>query len=161
MRIWRDPKSADAQWARIEPLLPDRTPKRGGRWRGHRQVIDAIALKCRTGTPRIACPTSAGRGRASISGCGSGRPTAPGRMCSRLCLRRPTPRATWTGSSRSTPRPCGLISTPPGPVKRGCGRRADRPCLRTLSRRADDRNPSRSRRPLPAAGMGHHACADW
>ncbi|RMI26252.1 hypothetical protein EBN88_29845, partial [Streptomyces triticirhizae] len=23
----------DAQWARIEPLLPDRTPKRGGRWR--------------------------------------------------------------------------------------------------------------------------------
>ncbi|WTJ08188.1 transposase [Streptomyces lydicus] len=33
----------DAQWARIEPLLPDRTPKRGGRWRDHREVIDAIA----------------------------------------------------------------------------------------------------------------------
>ncbi|WP_447040593.1 IS5 family transposase [Streptomyces sp. DSM 118878] len=42
---------ADAQWARIEPLLPDRTPKRGGRWRDHRQVIDAIAFKYRTGTP--------------------------------------------------------------------------------------------------------------
>ncbi|MFI1839081.1 IS5 family transposase [Streptomyces olivaceoviridis] len=41
----------DAQWARIEPLLPDRTPKRGGRWRDHRQVIDAIAFKYRTGTP--------------------------------------------------------------------------------------------------------------
>ncbi|MFJ9855592.1 IS5 family transposase [Streptomyces sp. NPDC101150] len=41
---------ADAQWARIEPLLPDRTP-RGGRWRDHRQVIDAIAFKYRTGTP--------------------------------------------------------------------------------------------------------------
>ncbi|MFF6787516.1 IS5 family transposase [Streptomyces filamentosus] len=41
----------DAQWARIEPLLPDRTPKRGGRWRDHRQVIDAIAFKFRTGTP--------------------------------------------------------------------------------------------------------------
>ncbi|MCG0283763.1 hypothetical protein L4B83_01730 [Streptomyces sp. PSAA01] len=34
---------ADAQWARIEPLLPDRTPKRGGRWRDHREVIDTIA----------------------------------------------------------------------------------------------------------------------
>ncbi|MEV5434150.1 transposase [Streptomyces sp. NPDC052701] len=35
----------DAQWARIEPLLPDRTPERGGRWRDHREVIDAIAFK--------------------------------------------------------------------------------------------------------------------
>ncbi|MEU9802142.1 transposase, partial [Streptomyces sp. NPDC051000] len=41
----------DAQWARIEPLLPSRTPRRGGRWRDHRQVIDAIAFKYRTGTP--------------------------------------------------------------------------------------------------------------
>ncbi|MFD6864647.1 transposase, partial [Streptomyces diastaticus] len=40
----------DAQWARIEPLLPDRTPKRGGRWRDHREVIDAIAYKFQTGT---------------------------------------------------------------------------------------------------------------
>ncbi|MFD9219998.1 transposase [Streptomyces sp. NPDC060064] len=38
----------DAQWARIEPLLPYRTRKRGGRWRDHREVIDAIAWK----TPR-------------------------------------------------------------------------------------------------------------
>ncbi|PWI43845.1 hypothetical protein CK485_17340 [Streptomyces sp. ICBB 8177] len=42
---------ADAQWARIEPLLPDRTLQRGGRWRDHRQVVDAIAFKYRTGTP--------------------------------------------------------------------------------------------------------------
>ncbi|MFD6656130.1 IS5 family transposase [Streptomyces parvus] len=42
---------ADAQWARIEPLRPDRTPKRGGSWRDHRQVIDAIAFKYRTGIP--------------------------------------------------------------------------------------------------------------
>ncbi|MCX5381577.1 IS5 family transposase [Streptomyces sp. NBC_00091] len=41
----------EAQWTRIEPLLPDRTPKRGGRWRDHRQVIDAIAFKYRTGIP--------------------------------------------------------------------------------------------------------------
>ncbi|BDM74786.1 transposase (plasmid) [Streptomyces nigrescens] len=41
---------SDVQWARIEPLLPDRTPKRGGRWRDHREVIDAIAFKFQTGT---------------------------------------------------------------------------------------------------------------
>ncbi|WP_414079852.1 IS5 family transposase [Streptomyces sp. KN37] len=46
----------DAQWARIEPLLPDRTPKRGGRWRDHRQMIDAIAFKYRTGTPWMDLP---------------------------------------------------------------------------------------------------------
>ncbi|MFE2148361.1 IS5 family transposase [Streptomyces sp. NPDC059456] len=47
---------ADAQWARIEPLLPDRTPRRGGQWRDHRQVIDAIAFKYRTGTPWMDLP---------------------------------------------------------------------------------------------------------
>ncbi len=46
----------DAQWVRIEPLLPDRTPRRGGRWRDHGQVIDAIAFKYRTGTPWMDLP---------------------------------------------------------------------------------------------------------
>ncbi|MFJ5926018.1 IS5 family transposase [Kitasatospora sp. NPDC092948] len=41
----------DSQWARLEPLLPDRTPRRRGRWRDRREVIDAIAFKYRTGTP--------------------------------------------------------------------------------------------------------------
>nr|WP_093878337.1 transposase [Streptomyces sp. TLI_105] len=42
--------------ARIEPLLPDRTPRRGGRWRDHRQVIDAIAFTYRTGRPWMDLP---------------------------------------------------------------------------------------------------------
>ncbi|MFF1745339.1 transposase [Streptomyces mirabilis] len=46
----------DAQWARIEPLLPDRTPKRGGRWRDHREVIDAIAFKFQTGIQWVHLP---------------------------------------------------------------------------------------------------------
>ncbi|WP_443049971.1 IS5 family transposase [Streptomyces sp. F8] len=50
----------DAQWARIEPLLPDRTPKRGGRWRDHRQVIDAIAWKFQTGSQWIHLPREYG-----------------------------------------------------------------------------------------------------
>ncbi|NEB96503.1 IS5 family transposase [Streptomyces anulatus] len=50
--------STDAQWARIEPLLPDRSPRRGGRWRwrDHRQVLDAIVFKYRTGTPWMDLP---------------------------------------------------------------------------------------------------------
>ncbi|MFE0380527.1 hypothetical protein ACFW1M_34320 [Streptomyces inhibens] len=31
-----DAPLTDAQWAWIEPLLPDRSPRRGGRWRDHR-----------------------------------------------------------------------------------------------------------------------------
>ncbi|MFJ1535988.1 transposase [Streptomyces mirabilis] len=46
----------DAQWARIEPLLPDRTPKRGGRRRDHREVIDAIAFKFQTGIQWLHVP---------------------------------------------------------------------------------------------------------
>ncbi|MEW2094328.1 transposase [Streptomyces sp. NPDC006682] len=40
----------DAQWARIEPLLPNRSPKRGGRWRDHIEVIDTMAFKFQTGS---------------------------------------------------------------------------------------------------------------
>ncbi len=40
----------DAAWARIEPLLPA-TGGRGGRWRDHRQVINAILWQARTGAP--------------------------------------------------------------------------------------------------------------
>ncbi|WP_435884033.1 transposase [Streptomyces rubiginosohelvolus] len=62
----------DAQWARIEPLLPDRTPKRGGRWRDHRQVIEY-----RTGTPWMDLPEHFGRTRCCPcpAGCLPGRRT--------------------------------------------------------------------------------------
>ncbi|WP_107105470.1 transposase [Streptomyces roseifaciens] len=51
---------ADAQWARIEPLLPDRALKRGGRWRDHREVIDAIAWKFQTGSQWVHLPEKYG-----------------------------------------------------------------------------------------------------
>jgi transposase len=40
----------DAAWARIEPLLPARGG-RGRQWRDHRQVINGILWKLRTGAP--------------------------------------------------------------------------------------------------------------
>ncbi len=41
----------DRAWARIAPLLPAQTGRRGGRWRSHRQVIDGILWKERMGAP--------------------------------------------------------------------------------------------------------------
>ncbi|WSR61133.1 IS5 family transposase [Streptomyces sp. NBC_01198] len=55
--------SSDAQWGRIEPLLPDRTPRRGGRWRDHREVIDAIVFKFQTGSQWVHLPEKYGNWR--------------------------------------------------------------------------------------------------
>ncbi|MFJ8232820.1 transposase [Streptomyces sp. NPDC094448] len=41
-------------------MQPDRTPRRDGRWRDHREVIDAIAFKYRTGTPWAELPDRLG-----------------------------------------------------------------------------------------------------
>ena len=41
----------DRAWARIEPLLPSRSGRRGGQWRDHRQVINGILWQLRTGAP--------------------------------------------------------------------------------------------------------------
>jgi transposase len=41
----------DEEWARLEPLLPDLAPRCGGRWADHRQVINGVFFRTRTGTP--------------------------------------------------------------------------------------------------------------
>jgi transposase len=39
----------DEDWARLEPLLPSMDPRRGGRWRDHRQVINGILWRIDNG----------------------------------------------------------------------------------------------------------------
>ncbi|WP_456302375.1 IS5 family transposase [Streptomyces albogriseolus] len=46
----RDGEITDAAWAVIEPLLPPAGRARG-RWRDHRQVLEGIVFKFRTGVP--------------------------------------------------------------------------------------------------------------
>jgi transposase len=41
----------DEEWARLARLLPATTPRRGGRWRDHRQVLNGIPFRVRTGIP--------------------------------------------------------------------------------------------------------------
>jgi transposase len=41
----------EAEYATIAPLLPAMTPRRGGRWRDHRQVLNGILFRVRTGVP--------------------------------------------------------------------------------------------------------------
>jgi len=41
----------DEEWVRLEPLLPDRTPRRGGQWVCHRRVINGVMWRTRTGSP--------------------------------------------------------------------------------------------------------------
>ena len=41
----------DEVWVRIEALLPSSAGRRGGRWRDHRVVVEAIAWRYRTGSP--------------------------------------------------------------------------------------------------------------
>lgn len=48
MMVGRGELTANA-WARIEPLLP--VSGRGGQWRNHRQVLNGILWKLRTGAP--------------------------------------------------------------------------------------------------------------
>jgi transposase len=41
----------DDEWERLRPLLPAMTPRRGGRWRDHRQVLNGILFRTRAGIP--------------------------------------------------------------------------------------------------------------
>ena len=41
----------DDEWERLAPVLPTTTPRRGGRWRDHRQVLNGILFRVRTGVP--------------------------------------------------------------------------------------------------------------
>lgn len=41
----------DERWALLEPLLPDRAPRRGGQWIDHRKVVNGVLWRTRTGCP--------------------------------------------------------------------------------------------------------------
>jgi transposase len=50
---------SDAEWARLEPLLP-RHPRQGHRWNDHRLVINGLFFRTRTGCPWRDLPERSG-----------------------------------------------------------------------------------------------------
>lgn len=50
----------DEEWWRLEPLLPERVARRGGRWADHRAVINGVFWRTRTGSPWRDLPTGYG-----------------------------------------------------------------------------------------------------
>ena len=69
-------------WASIAPLLPE-YGQPGGRWRDHRQVVNGILCKLRSGSPWRELPERYGPHQTSSStaSCASGAGTAPGSAC--------------------------------------------------------------------------------
>jgi transposase len=146
----------DARWARIEPLLPDRTPKRGGRWRDHREVIDAIAFKFQTGTQRVHLPENHGNWRGvynrlrmwAVDGTWE-------RVFTALVAQTDADDdLNWAVSVDSTIVRAHQHAA--GARKRGPGRRARRSRHRPVPRRTDHEDPPRGRRPVPTTGVRPH-----
>ncbi|MFC9228518.1 transposase [Streptomyces decoyicus] len=82
----------EARCTRIETLLPEHLPGRGGRSRDHHEVIGAIAWKYRTGSRWVHhLPEKYGSWRGPATGCGCGPPAAPGSACSPRCRPGTTP----------------------------------------------------------------------
>ncbi|WP_405632416.1 IS5 family transposase [Streptomyces sp. NBC_01174] len=121
----------DAQWARIKPLLPDRTPRRGGRWRDHREVIDAIAWKFQTGSQWIHLPEKYGNWRGVYNRLRMWAVDGTWERVFTALSRRPTPTTTSTGPSRWTPPSCARTSMRRGPAK---GASAEEPADHAIGR---------------------------
>jgi transposase len=62
----------DRAWAAIRPLLP-KPNTRNGKRRDHRQVINGILWKLRTGAPWRDLPERYGPWKTCLSGCAGGR----------------------------------------------------------------------------------------
>jgi transposase len=50
----------DQEWALLEPLLPDQRRRRARPWKDHRQVVNGVLWRTRTGSPWRDLPTSYG-----------------------------------------------------------------------------------------------------
>lgn len=76
----RSAELSEAAWARIEPLMPQAVG-RSRPWRDHRQVVEGIVYRYRTGSPGVICRSGSVRGRRCGSGIIGSLVMAPGTGC--------------------------------------------------------------------------------
>ncbi|MFJ5114757.1 IS5 family transposase [Streptomyces sp. NPDC088551] len=147
---------AGAQWARIEPLFPDRTPRRGGRWRDHREVIDAIAFTFQTGTQWVHLPERFGNWRGIYSRLRMWAVDGTWeRVFTALMAQADADEdLNWAVSVDSTIVRAHQHAA--GAREKGPGRRAGRPRHRPVPRRTDDEDPPCRRRSLLASCLPRH-----
>ncbi|WP_369198931.1 IS5 family transposase [Streptomyces djakartensis] len=103
----RDGEITDAAWAVIEPLMPP-VGRARGRWRDHRQVLEGIVFKFRTGMPWRDLPERFGPWQTVHGRFARWAPTEP----STASWPRPSNERRSTGWLPWTPRSSGPISTP-------------------------------------------------
>src|SRR3954463_9119036 len=119
MQAKRRYELTDAQWARLEPLLPPEKPWTGRPNDDHRRILNGILWILNSGAPWRDLPRHYGR-VGTVSGrfiAGAG--LAYGNACWRRCRPGPMPRGGSAGSCTSwTARSCAPTSTPPGHASR-------------------------------------------
>lgn len=144
------------QWARIEPLLPDRVPVRGGWWRDHRLVIDAIAWRYRTGSPWMDLPERYGSWKSAYTRLRNWAIDGTWERVFAALLAEADAEGDldWVVTVDSTIVRAHQHAA--GVRKRGPGRRAARPCPRQVSRRSDHEDPPRRRRGVSSVGVRAH-----
>src|SRR4051794_1227080 len=98
---------SDQQWARIEPLLPDRFHhgEAGHPFNDHRPIVNAILWILHTGAPWRDLPERYGPWETVYSASTAGARTAPGTASSPPCS------TSWTTRARSTTT-CGASTAP-------------------------------------------------
>jgi transposase len=93
----------DEEWARLAPLLPAMTPRRGGRWRNHRQVLNGILFRVPSGGPWRDLPERYGPWATVSKRFARWQADGTWAQVEAAVRTRPTVLGSWTGTPRSTP----------------------------------------------------------
>ncbi len=102
----------------LAPLLPG-VDGRGWPWRDHRQVVNGVLRRLRTGAPWRDLPERCGPWQTVSHASPAGSGTGPGPGCWSRSRSAMTRWAWWSGRCRSTPRSTVHTSTRPEPAKKG------------------------------------------
>ena len=107
----------DEEWDRLASLLPAMTPQRGGRWRDHRQVLNGILFRVRSGVPWRDLPERYGPWETVYKRFARWQTDGTGARIEASLRVQANGLGSWTGTPRSTPASCALTRTPSAPVK--------------------------------------------
>lgn len=142
-------------------MLPDRTPKRVGRLRDHREVIDAITFKFQTGTQWVHLPEKYGNWRDVYNRL---RMWALDGTWEQVITALMTQADADEDLTWAVPMDSTIVRAhqhAAGARKKGPGRRTSRSCHRPIPQRTEHKDPPRCRWLLPTPGLRSHRRAGW